>query len=116
MDIPVANTVEISVNPGTIINDNSNNLICTDIEPRQLTNQTASLETECIMILQPRSRRAFFTITIPNSTNETRTRSTFFSSPDDYKIKIMFLLMFLIYTSALFFIIFLLNHDEPMKD
>jgi hypothetical protein len=108
MDIPVANTVEISVNPGIFIKDNSNNLICANVEPTQLINQTATLETECIIIsLPPQQTPTLFSITIPNY------NFRFCSSPNDYQITILFCCMFLSYTAVLIFIIFLLNNKGP---
>lgn len=109
IDIPEANTIRINVGSGVIIHDNSNNLICTEIEPTRLINQTATLETECIIAETLPSNNSRLYITIPNY------NSGIFNSPNDYKIKILFLLMFLSYTSVLFFIIFLLNHRQPMK-
>tara|TARA_Y100000389_G_scaffold198436_1_gene234941 strand:+ start:981 stop:1307 length:327 start_codon:yes stop_codon:yes gene_type:complete len=103
MDIPIANTVEININPGTIINDNSNNLIYTDVEPTQLTNQTATLEP--IISLSPQSsRNTFFSITIPNYTI---IRSNNF----DYKIKVLGLFCFFCYSNLfLISVILMFNH------
>ena len=50
MDIPVADIIEINVNPAIIVSDNSNNLIYTETKPKLLINQTAVLERECIIM------------------------------------------------------------------
>jgi hypothetical protein len=67
MDIPLANIVEININTGSIINDNSNNLIYADVEPKQLINQTATLEH--IIYMSHRQSNATFSTTplYPNS-------------------------------------------------
>ena len=104
MDIPVANIVKINVSSGIIINDNSNNLIYTDIEPTQLINQTATLEP--IISLPPQSRNTFFSITLPNYNSRIRE-----SNNIDRKIKIMCLFCFFCYSSLfLVSLILLFNH------
>lgn len=110
MNIPQANISDMNVRSAIIINDNENNLICAEIEPTQLINQRATLETEGIISHTPLSRNTCFFLTIPYY------NCMILSTPDDHKIKIIFVVMFLSYTGILFFIIYLLNHDEPMKE
>lgn len=92
MNIPVANTVEISINHGVVITDNSTNLIYTDIEPTQLINQIATLEPIISMSPQPRNRQFF--ITIPNSNSNIQG-----SNNIERKIKIMFFFCLFCYSN-----------------
>jgi len=111
MDIPVANTVEININHGTLIDDNSNNLIYTDVEPTQLTNQTASLETECIIILHPpQPRNRHFFITIPNSNSNIQMFNNI-----DRKIKII-CLFFLFCYSNIFIVSLIILFNHPRQE
>lgn len=117
MSIPIANNVQIIVNSGTIVNDNSNNLIWADIEPVQLTNQIAVLELEHAISISPQSRNELFSTRVPSSPRRRTRRSvrrSRFESPHERKINIMFLFIFLSHMSIFIFLILILNHREPV--
>ena len=118
MNIPTANTVEIIVNPGFIITDNSINLMYTNIEAKQLINQAAINEQDYIISLEHPSRiESSFSITIPNSTTRIQSHSTPFTRQYNRKLKIMYMLIFLTYMCILFFtVIFISHHGKWIYD
>tara|TARA_Y100000389_G_C17165664_1_gene366615 strand:+ start:279 stop:569 length:291 start_codon:yes stop_codon:yes gene_type:complete len=90
MDILTADTTIIHVNTAVILLDNSNILLHVNITPVQLINQTAVLETDCIVTIPPEDVDNNFIVR-------------------NYNIKMIILSLLLFYVSLLFFIIYILN-------
>ena len=112
MSVPLAHIVEMSVNTGTIINDNSDDLINTNIEAKQLINQIARIEQDYVITLEPQSRRTFFSITIPNRISRVQRDSLPLRSQYNRKLKIMCVMIFLCYTSIICFTVIFLSRNS----